>query len=743
MVSRLFAFSFAFVYDIITPYQILYAEKKVPLQTDTSAALQKTDEKGKTMLPIEENYAWRARLAQLFEKDIRDPAFVPEAEDFVLQDGFAIVLPPDADEVLLNGARYLQQFLSVSLDIGALVVRHSVAGHNAVTVEIHPEYESEKAFALTVSAEGISVTAHDSRGGMQAMFLLAEEMDLRRAAAIRMGIFRRKPKFSPRMVHSGYSNNEYPDFHLTQIARAGMDALLVYVSQPEQHSADKNDYADLIRRAAAWGLDVYAYSTIRGKYHPKDPQAAAYYEAGYGELFRRYVFKGVILVGESVGFPSEDENASPTGTDRYVPVGKPVTGFWPCRDYPEYVSLIRDTVRRYRRDADIVFWTYNWAPTPVEKRLELIEKLPTDISLLVTFELQQASALPGTDYKQVVTDYSISHIGPSEAFTTEAEAACRRGIRLYTMANTAGNTWDMGCLPYQPAPYRWLERFAAVCKAKQQYQLTGVMESHAYGFWPSFISECAKFAYETDGDAQAYLDRVLARRFGRENLPTLRRALQLWSDAYTHIPPDAEDQWSAMRIGPAYPFGFTESCAYPKEKGSEGMFYFDFYPAQNEGWHAVSSVRIQPETAQLQRAEALMQEGNTLLAGIQTPNTALEYLMNLGREILCYLRTAIHLKQWQLLRLQLMGATDNQTVLRLCEEAEELLLAERQNACEAIPLVQRDSRLGWDPAMLYSGDAVRIDFKCRYLDYTVQTKLGNLRLETQKTLSQCPPKNEI
>ena len=39
---------------------------------------------------------------------------------------------------------------------------------------------------------------------------------------------------------------------------------------------------------------------------------------------------------------------------------------------------------------------------------------------------------------------------------SEAKAAARRGIPLYSMTNAGGLTWDVGVVPYEPAPYLWL-----------------------------------------------------------------------------------------------------------------------------------------------------------------------------------------------------------------------------------------------------------------------------------------------
>lgn len=65
-----------------------------------------------------------------------------------------------------------------------------------------------------------------------------------------------------------------------------------------------------------------------------------------------------------------------------------------------------------------------------------------------------------------------------------AQRAEKYGIRLYAMTNTGGNTWDFGAIPYQPAPYQWIDRYDSMEKCRKEYGLSGLLESHTYGFCP-------------------------------------------------------------------------------------------------------------------------------------------------------------------------------------------------------------------------------------------------------------------
>lgn len=117
---------------------------------------------------------------------------------------------------------------------------------------------------------------------------------------------------------------------------------------------------------------------------------------------------------------------------------------------------VSSLVQKASPSAEIIFWTYNWGYAPKEERIRLINQIPAGITLLVTFEMFEP--YPLGDTAAAVTDYSLCMEGPGEYFKSEAQAALEREIKLYTMTNTGGLTWDIGVIPYEPMPFQWLKR---------------------------------------------------------------------------------------------------------------------------------------------------------------------------------------------------------------------------------------------------------------------------------------------
>lgn len=682
------------------------------------------------MLVAEKPFDFRKRMLRVDAVGIADMAAQPLPGEVRLEDGLVIysgVEPLDtvAEVAALGFVDFLRTSMGVSARLAGDKPRHGGLRLQTDTRLAAGEYR------IDISTDGTVVAGQCGRAIAQGLYHLERTLCARHAPFLAKGVLRRKPLFSPRMTHSGYGLDDFPDAHLHMIARAGMDAILVFCQEANQSTDRPVDVNTLISRAACYGLDVYAYSYISSERHPDDPDAEAYYESTYGQLFKTCPgLKGVVLVGESVGFPSKDPAATPhrffDNERDGIPNEKPTASTWPCRDYPQWLSLVSRVIRGHSPKADIVFWTYNFGYAPQEARLELIRALPTDISLLVTFEMFETGRLGQATSR--CEDYTLSFAGPGQYFASEAQAAHERGIRLYAMSNTGGLTWDIGVIPYEPMPQQWLQRHQALREAQTRWGLCGLMESHHYGFWPSFISDLARETLESPVDDEAALARALSV-FGAEHADLVEQALSHWSKAITHYTPTVEDQYGAFRVGPAYPFCLHHPLRIPEvtEGHLNKGFYNPFYPVDNSGGKSPSAVRISPEIASLEQMLTGLEAGLERLRAIPNPNDALLRLANMGAFMVCCVHTGIHAKHWHLLASRLKMESDAQKAASLCDQLEHLADTERENVQAAIPLVRADSRLGWEPKMGYCCCEEQLLWKLRELDYVVRVELRAYR----------------
>lgn len=683
----------------------------------------------------ENSYDFRKKLLTVHQPGLRDLSIRPKDDEFWFEDGAKIKISVNACDVIKTASTDFVDFLRVSMGIFATVVTDGISEINtsvAQTAEeknILGDMASYKGFMYTVDASGVNILANDERGVQQALYYIEDMMCFSKTPALPFGTVRKKPLYSPLMNHSGYGLDEYPDEYLNRIAHEGRDAILVFTTDVNKTPMGYLDFNDLISRAARYGIDVYAYSYLISEMSPEAPEAEQYYDNLYGRLFRECPgLKGVTLVGESVEFPSRDTHVSPgwknqTAIDG-IPTGKKTAGWYPCEDYPLWLNLVKNSVRKYNPDADIVFWTYNWGYQPEDARVRLIESLPTDISLQATFEMFEPIHYDNTMGR--CEDYTLSFSGPGVYFESEAKAAKKRGIRLYSMTNTGGLTWDFGMVPYEPMPYQWIKRYMAMEQAHKEWGLCGLMESHHYGFYPSFISKLSKHVFlEPHETAEVILKKIIKSEFGEACYEDADAALRCLSDAICCYTPSASDQYGAFRVGPSYPFNLSEALSLPPdEKSKNGVRYCKMrYINISDERMSPLSLRIHDEIASLKKMICFIDEGIKYLKKVKNPNQALLDLLNLSKFIRNYTQTGLHAKMWHVLICKMNVETDKDKLLDIYNDMEILLKAELKNAEDTIPLVEYDSRLGWEPTMLYLTDRRHLEWKIRQVRYVLESDL--------------------
>ena len=141
------------------------------------------------------------------------------------------------------------------------------------------------------------------------------------------------------------------------------------------------------------------------------------------------------------------------------------------------------------------------------------------------------------------------------------------------------------------------------------------------------------------------------------------------------------------------------------------------------------AVRIHKELTNLREMEKCMTEGIEIMKSCKTKDDYNDFLriINLGEFILCCIRTVINVKRWFIFRQQLFVESNREKLLEAIEEMEKILDDEVLNAESAIPLVEADSRLGWEPSMEYQSDAWHIRWKLKEIDYVRNTELASFR----------------
>lgn len=707
------------------------------------------------MMKTERKYEFRKRLNEVHKPNRRDHALQPKASEAAVGRSWSIVISESASPVLTQAAKDLQDYFFTSMNESLLLVKTDniaeAAGSGSQVIVLAEktdlpsagqDLKTPRSYRLQVSSDRIVICGNDDRGAAQGSYYLEDLMNLREAPFVETQDIVREPLFSPRMIHSGWGLDQYPDPHLNALAHYGIDSILIFVKGMDETPYGYLDFNDLIERASLYGIDVYMYSYIPSEVHPDDPEALAYYESTYGEIIKTYPrFKGIIFVGESCEFPSKDPNTCGV-IRRKWPKGKPRTkpfpGWWPCNDFPQWLEMMKKVTRKHNPDLDIVFWTYNWGYAPEEARLALIRALPTDITLMATFEMFEKYEKGGVIHTCV--DYTASFEGPGKYFASEAKAAHERGIRLYTMANTGGLTWDIGVIPYEPIPYQWARRHDGLLRARRDWGLSGLMESHHFGWWPSFVSDLTKWAYWSPSpDREDVFAAVAKREFSEEAVPHVLDAWQKWSEGIRRYIPTNYDQYGPFRIGPSFPLYFQKKVDIPDAwyaHFGKGIVIPEYHQIDDHPDH----LRVNVEIESLKEMLQLWKQGNeSLKEAIRlTPAEKQEEaqrLLGLNQFIVHTVQTVIHTKQWWKLKQALFKAADQESVDAIIAQMEQLAELEIANAEATIPLVNADSRLGWEPSMEYMTDEEHLRWKIAQVREVLQSELPQYRESARAKLS--------
>ena len=700
------------------------------------------------MLKKEKPYDFKKELLKVHKEQVRDDSLAPSEDELALIGPIVILLPQDADKVVVHAARDFEDYLFTSMKLSAIVTKEPIAWGMTIQVAYNREIGSASGYmgySIRVNDDGILLEGYDSRGIAQGFYYLEDLMNLRKAPYLKKETIRRKALFSPRLAQSPLGMFAFTDEALALMAHRGYDAIELWIKDLDETL--RKEYIDLpllCERAEKFGIDVYIELYALHSKHPDDEGAQEFYDNLYGKIFAACPkVKGFVIEGECSEFNSHDPHVGKAPrlanfVDN-IPTGKMTPGWWPCSDYPQLIEMLQKAVYKHNPNADIIFCTYNWGWAPEKERIELLKNLPKGLSILITWDMFEQFNFHGSI--EEIADYSLQFEGPGKYFLSEAKAAKEFGHRIYANAQVSGRTWDFGVIPYEPMPYQWLKRYSNMVQAHKEGMLHGVQECIHYGFQPSFIGDLEKAAFFTQvKPLEETIKDLLVRDFGAENLPSVDRAMHLWSDAITHYMPTNEDQYGAFRLGPSYPLWVSDprlsSLTPLPEDGrmpdwGKVMFgnqiYFPAYTPDIAGRNSLPGVRIFPEIKEINTMAELLLEGIQVLEQIPNSNDNLLRLINLGWFMYRTCLTAINRKKLYIVMQQVSIAGSQEKAEELLSEAEAILRAERENVCQTIPLVQVDSRLGWEPSMEYTTDERGLNWKLRQLDYDLNITLPMYR----------------
>jgi len=494
-------------------------------QKGKAAAFSDFDSAAFASLPVEERYHFARVLAEGQTEFQRDPNAKPEPNELALpSEGWTLVIPASSGQVLRQAAENVRSYLGRAMQTQvSLEPRTSLGNWRSLdkVIVAAPRDElpgcgaglkGKKDYQIIVSPERVVVCGFDERGTMYGLYNLEARMNLREAPFLPRDLNTvRHSLYQTRMTLSGLGWMEWPDQYLALLARYGFDSIFASgYANPNGVPGPQYAYGmprfqdparvhDLITRAARYGIDLYCPILYLWTGTREN-------EAGLRKLVRDIVtefpeIRGYVLLTEGFFYKTWFGAGGQ---------GKIDLRDW-VRNWARGVAVVTEECHKINPAVEILPWEYNvdFRPSNVDVKRYVITQLPQDSIPLLTFENGKAFTHDGET--GTVRDYSINVVGPAEVTEAQIAEARRRGMRVYSKADTWAS-WQYGTFPYLPFPYQWYARYQAL----EKYGIEGTMESWSYGFKPNFVAEMRAWYSWSDAPALDDLLRSMARRdFGR------------------------------------------------------------------------------------------------------------------------------------------------------------------------------------------------------------------------------------
>ena len=110
------------------------------------------------MLKKEKPYDFKKELLKVHKEQVRDDSLAPSEDELALIGPIVILLPQDADKVVVHAARDFEDYLFTSMKLSAIVTKEPIAWGMAIQVAYNREIGSASGYmgySITVNDDGI------------------------------------------------------------------------------------------------------------------------------------------------------------------------------------------------------------------------------------------------------------------------------------------------------------------------------------------------------------------------------------------------------------------------------------------------------------------------------------------------------------------------------------------------------------------------------------------------------------
>ncbi|MDD8015821.1 MAG: hypothetical protein PHX45_09015, partial [Acidobacteriota bacterium] len=507
------------------------------------------------VLPAEKSYAYHRRLSEgPVHAPMRDPAAERSPGELALPEkGWTLAWNKKSSIVLGNAVLDFQDYLNVSMgirvELNALdslegwrrLRRCIIAGTREQLPGLGRSLNGPKDYEITVEPDRLLVCGYDERGVMFGLYNLEARMNLRGGPFLPGNLKTvRHSLYDARIVHSWMGWMEWQDPLLAHLVHDGFDGIFAscYANPNGDRSTaetstdfygrmlyltrgqDRDRMRGLVDRASRFGLKVYAPVIYQYLGTPESEEGLRLLMRGILKEFPD--IQGYVLLTEGFWYK---QWGGYHGADRET------VEDW-ARNWCRAVAVVAEECHAVNPAIEVLPWEYNidFRPQNAEMKRYFIKQLPADSIPLLTWENGKSFELDGM--RGHLRDYSLNQIGPAEVTEAQIGEARRRGMKVYSKADTFAS-WQYGTVPYLPFPYQWYERY----KALEKHGVNGTLESWSSGYTPNFMTRLRAWTCWTDAPPiEELLGGAAAMDFGALNRERVLRAWDCFSRAIRLVP---------------------------------------------------------------------------------------------------------------------------------------------------------------------------------------------------------------
>lgn len=688
-----------------------------------------------------------------FSRFSRNAEAEPGKDELIIQAGWRIVYLQNPTPVVVKMAGHLSEFfercMGVSLPIEAV---SDMAAAQLPAIMLHENGGSgndvSESFTIKALPDRIIVAGVDSSGLRSGVVRLIGLMGLRQAPFVKLGEINYMPRVAVRIVNLGSIQNDI-FYGGNSVILGGYELYALSTSDAIPELAVRRNPAAIkhlmkqAELAREYDLGMYVMLYTKDKFEKNDPifntypdirGALTWKEDGpytlctEHPLVRKYLTEsieglfccipdldGIMIIIGGEGFyhcfmRAYGVERGHTNCDRCEPLGAE-------RVVANLCNELAKAARKVNSQAEIIAWPYSassvWSADLTQK--EFMHLLDPGVSIMTEMEKDEIVCKPG-GIEKLLWDYSIDLIGPGKRAATQLEVSKETGVPVFILS-MAEMSFEVPLLPSVPVLDRWHDRAEALAGsgARGVYlwnmaPFNGLSSGEVYQYkWfspaPSANSLLADLSERITGDVKA----------GK----LLRMAWREASNGFAYIPSINSYYRGPHYLGPAHPFVLNPDTAIPDvfkgyylflmeinmESAMQPLPTYDLYPEMIFGYSGPESIpvletyyrvvqdHLERAVAALNEAESMIPERSRVIYEAETLGIRWFYhtARTLGN-IYESFRLTGKLKEWIEIN-PLPSPEEIEKGEKTLKRLQEIMLDEKQNALEAIPIAEKDPRI--------------------------------------------------